>query len=183
MGADQCLRRLTHARHIQRPVIPGDFLGQMRRPHRIVVDHIAIAPRHGRKARMEMRRHRLRPGHADIARQIGIGPHDPGDERAFDAGIEMHHLATGMHRGIGTAGTVQGNRFGSHLRQGLFKHFLHGRHASLLALPATVAGTLVFDAEGDSGNACGSHFGCRRHYWLERHDQAIRPIISRASCC
>src|SRR5690606_35060969 len=53
MSTDQRERRLAHTRHIQRPVVPGHFLGHMRRADRIVVDDIAIAPRHGAEARVK----------------------------------------------------------------------------------------------------------------------------------
>ncbi|MNZ97829.1 hypothetical protein D3C78_1170900 [compost metagenome] len=161
MGTDQRHGRLAHARHVQRAVIPGNFLGQMGRTHRIVVDHIAIAPRHSGEARVEMRRHRLRPGHADVARQIGVGPHEPGLERTLDGGIEMHHLAAGMHGRVGAPGTDQRHRLGRHLGQGLFQRRLDRGHPRLLTLPAAIARALVFHAEGDPGNASGSHFGCR----------------------
>src|SRR5690606_31578764 len=102
MGPYQGTRCFTHPLHIERPVVPGDFFSHMRRPNLIVVDHITVTPSARLEARMEMCRHDFGPGNADIAWQIGIGAHYPGDQGPLHWRIEMHDLPAGMHTGIGT---------------------------------------------------------------------------------
>ena len=85
----------------------------------------------------------------------------------------MHHLAAGMNGSVGTAGADHPDRLGGNLRQGALQRFLHGRHAGFLALPATIAGALVLDAEGDSGNASGSRFVYRYIFIF----QLLMPIF------
>ena len=104
------LDRLDHALDVQRAVVPGDFLVEMRGTNRIVVDHIAITPGDCLEARMEVRRHHLGPTDTDVVGQIDIGAHDPRLQRALGLSIKVHHLPAGMHPGIGTPGTHQRHR-------------------------------------------------------------------------
>ncbi len=188
MGADQYLGRLAHPPDIQRPMVPGDLLGQVRRADRIVVDGVAIAPGHGREARVEMRRHHPRPGHTDIRGQVGVGAHHPCFQRALHRGVEMHHLAAGMNGSVGTAGADHPDRLGGNLRQGALQRFLHGRHAGFLALPATIAeplysmprAILETPAAADSAAAGGTTSFMRVASFP---DQARRSSNSRASAC
>ncbi|MNG18056.1 hypothetical protein D3C84_1020850 [compost metagenome] len=76
----------------------------------------------------------------------------------------MHHLAAGMHAGIGTAGAMQRHGRVGDFGQGVFKGFLHRQYAGRLALPATVARAFVFNAQGDPEKAVGRHFGGRVVY-------------------
>ncbi|MNM67211.1 hypothetical protein D3C81_787320 [compost metagenome] len=159
MGAKQVLGSFGHALDIQRTVIPGHFLGQVRRANRIVVDDVAIAPGGGLEAGMEVRRHRSRPDHADVVGQVEIGAQGPGAFVAHGTGIEVHDLATAVDTGVGASSTEHRNGFVGHLRQRLLQCLLDAGHATGLALPATVARTLVFHAQGDAGEAFGRGFG------------------------
>jgi hypothetical protein len=161
MTADQIRGRLGHALHVQRTMVPGHFLAQVRRTDLVVVDNVAIAPGDGLETGMEVSGHDPGPGHADIVGQVDIGPHDPGLETALGLGIEMHHLATGMHTGIGTPRTHQRHGRVGDLGQGLFQGFLYGRYPAGLALPAAVARSLVLHAKRDSEKTFGRHFGSR----------------------
>ncbi|MCY1553892.1 hypothetical protein D9M68_904220 [compost metagenome] len=80
----------------------------------------------------------------------------------------MHHLSTGMHGRVGTPGTDHRHRLRRHLGQRPLQRLLHGSHASLLALPTAIARALVFDAQGNPGNASGSHLGCRNLFIYQR---------------
>ena len=126
MGTDKTLRGLAHALDIQRPMIPRDLFGHMRRANLVVIDHITVTPRLGTKTRIKVRRHRFRPRHADITRQIHIRAHDPSMHGALDRRTEMHNLGTGVHQCIGTPGTAQGygNAAGD-FRKGFFQRFLN----------------------------------------------------------
>ena len=46
MLANQGLRSDLHALQIERSIVPGHFVGQVRRSHRVIVDYVAIPPGH-----------------------------------------------------------------------------------------------------------------------------------------
>jgi len=96
--------------------------------------------------------------------QIDVGAHHPSLHRALGLSIEVDHLATGVHTGVGTSGAHQRNGRIGDLGQGLFQGFLYRQHARRLALPAAIARTFVFHAQGDAVKACGRHFGGRVIY-------------------
>jgi len=100
---------------------------------------------------MKVRRHHLRPGHADVTGQIHVGAHDPRVQRTLDSGIEMHHLTTGVHRSIGTPCAQNADRGTTgDLGQGSFQMTLDRRNIRALALEPTITCALVFEAQGDS---------------------------------
>src|SRR3989344_1110084 len=105
--ANQRCRGGTHPLDIQRAMVPGDLFRHMRRPNLIVIDHIAVTTSHCTETRIKMRGHLLGPGHADIGRQVHVRPHYPGVHAPFYRGVEMHHLAAGMHQRIGSAGATE----------------------------------------------------------------------------
>jgi hypothetical protein len=78
---------------------------------------------------------------------------------AIGAGIEMHDLPTPMHTGVGTPGADHRDGLVGHFRQGLLQCLLDTGHTAGLALPAAVARTLVFHAQGNAGEAFGGRFG------------------------
>ncbi len=164
-------------------MIPGDLFGHVRRTDLVVVDDVAITPRHRTETGIEMRRHLLGPGHADIAGQVHVRAHYPGMHAARYRCVEMHHLATCMDQRIGASRAAQNDRSTArHFTQGRFEGFLDGGDARTLTLKAAITRPLVFNAQGNSGNANGSHLGCRCRYCFD-HNQASLASISRASCC
>jgi len=94
-------------------------------------------------------RHRLRPLHGDVRRQVAVGAAYPGEGLAPQVGIEVHHLHQAMHAGVGAAGAQGGDRDGGKLAERRFQPVLDGL-ARGLALPALVGGAEVAQAEGDS---------------------------------
>ena len=63
--------------------------------------------------------------------------------------VEMHHLASGMHTGVGATRCKGSDRpVGIQLGDGCFEFGLHAV-AVALTLPPTKSGTLVLQAEGD----------------------------------
>ncbi len=181
--ANQRCRGGTHPLDIQRAMVPGDLFRHMRRPNLIVIDHIAVTTGHCAETRIKMRGHLLGPGHADVGRKVHVRPHYPGVHAPFYRGVEMHHLAAGMHQRIGSAGATERNGMpAGDSGQGILQRLLNGRHTGALALEPAITGSFVLDTESYSGNADGSHFGCRFGYCLV-HDQASLASISRASCC
>ena len=159
MGTEQVPGGLGHALDVERAVVPGHFLGQVRGTDRVVVDHIAVAPGTGLEARMEVRRHRPRPDHADVVGQIEIGAQGPGALVTYGAGIEMHDLPAAVHAGIGAPGADDADRLVGHLRQRLLQGLLDAGHAAGLALPAAIARAFVFHTQGNAGEAFGGRFG------------------------
>ncbi|MNJ53635.1 hypothetical protein D3C77_490350 [compost metagenome] len=159
MGTEQALCGFGHALDIQRPVVPGNFLGQMRRADRVVVDHVAVTPGAGLEAGMEVCRHRPRPDHTDVVGQVEVGAHGPGALVAHGAGVEVHDLPAAVYAGVGAPGADHRNRLVGHRGQRLLQGLLDTGHAAGLALPATVARAFVFHAQGDAGVAFGRGFG------------------------
>ena len=113
---------------------------------------------------MKVRRHDLGPTDTDVMGQIDISAHHPRFHRALGLGVEVNHLAAGVDAGVGTPGAHQRYRRVGDSGQGLFQGFLHRQHAGRLALPAAIARTFVFHAQGDAVKACSRHFGSRVIY-------------------
>ncbi len=64
------------------------------------------------------------------------------------AGAEIGHLAPGVHPGVGTARADEGGLLPGEALEGFFQDLLN-RQGLRLALPAVVAGAVVFQEEAD----------------------------------
>ena len=172
----------THALDIQRPVVPGHFMGQMRGPNGIVIDHIAIAPGNGRKPRVKIQTDRRNPAQRDIRRQVGIGSMNPVSRRTMRVTVKVNHLAGRVNPGIGAASTENLYRMICHAPQRLLHGLLHAGYTRLLALPAAIGRTLVLDASRHSGNNSGRLRGGRCCEIKLCHQSARCSIMLCASC-
>ena len=108
----------THRIAIQRMHRPADPTRVQARAHRRLRQHVEVAPRQRAGAAVELVGHRLRPLHRDVVRQEAVGAAHPGDGRALDGGVEVHHLHQAVHAGVGAAGAERGDRLRGELARG-----------------------------------------------------------------
>ena len=113
-----------------------------------VEDAVFVSLGEGRFAGVKLRRGLPGLQHRNIIGQHGVEPFVKGLERDGAAGAETGHLAQGVHPGVGAPGADELDRLPGEALQGLFQNLLNGEVA-LLALPAVVAGAVVFQQEAD----------------------------------
>ena len=149
--AQQTLRCAMHGVCIERPPLPSQVLSAQRRPHVMVEQAIAIAPRARRKPGIERIAHRHTPAHAHGGRQARGRAQHPGARIALRVAVEIHDLAFGMHTGIGTPRARHHHRMAGDPRQGVFKRYLQRPWPTLSTvrcepLPTFEIAAVVFDA-------------------------------------
>ncbi len=148
MLTKQPIRRSLHRSAVERPKAPANFSCFDTGAHWRFKQAVTIAPRGGATARVERGRHRLRPLHRNVSRQIAIGTAHPGIGGALQVSVDMHHLHQRMYAGISTASAAGGHRCTCELCLCRFEPVLHGA-AAALALPALISLAAVADAERD----------------------------------
>ena len=94
-------------------------------------------------------RYGARPQNADVRRKIDVGTEHPRTVAAARQRVEMDHLITGMHPGIGSAGTLNLGGVISNAGNCTFYKRLDGA-LSALRLPAAELGAVVLDSESDT---------------------------------
>ena len=99
--AEQLRGRLAHRRDVQRRVVPARVARRQRRAHRPVHQHVAVGARARRIARMEIRRHALRPEHRHGFGQQRVHAAHPGRIGPFGLGVEVDHLRARVHAAVG----------------------------------------------------------------------------------
>src|SRR5690606_26495182 len=102
----QMLAGGMHALGIERLEMRRNKTGQQRGPDRRIDNAVTVTAAERGETGMEIVRHHPRPLYADVSRQQGVATKNPGFIGAYTGRIEMHHLATGMHTGIGTPGAM-----------------------------------------------------------------------------
>ena len=147
--AQQHLRRVMHARRIERPPFPGGAPRGQRRARIAIEDEVAVAARPRAVARVKMRRRpraprrRSRPGvdrcwHRG-ARRVRCGPHRCRNAPPAPARARRHRC-----------GPRRRNRPVRPRRaKGALHHVLDGVEPGL-DLPAGIRATVVFQAGGDA---------------------------------
>ena len=138
-----------HQRRIDGFVVVADALAQDRRAVVVVVDDVTVATGGGAEAGMEMLVHLPDPAHGDVRGQVGVEPQGPGAFCAVRLGIEVDHLAGGMHPRIGATGTLDGDGVVGDAAEGFFQLLLDADHFAL-ALPAEVPAAVIFNTKGNS---------------------------------
>ena len=114
--------------------------------------NVAIAPRHRRKAGMELVVHGLRPGNCYVVRKIGVRTQQPASLAALTTGVEVDDLPRGMHASVGATGTGDFDRFVGDAAKRFFHVRLH-TVTGALPLPTVVRGSVVLNAQGNSQNS------------------------------
>ena len=88
--------------------------------------HVGVAARNRAEARVEFFGHGLGPLHGDVFGEKGVGAADPGERRALEGRVEMHHLHGAVHAGVGTPRADRGHLMSSKAAQGRFEVILYG---------------------------------------------------------
>jgi len=133
--AQQKIARPLHRRDVQGAEYPAGAPVQQGRAHGIIQYPVLIVADPGTETRVEFLGHPARPAHGNLSRKVAVYPADPRLQFALTAGIEMHHLATGVDTGIGATRADRGKRLIGKRRQRRLEHVLH-RAPVQLGLPS-----------------------------------------------
>ncbi len=81
--------------------------------------------------------------------RLELSPRVQAPSARFALGIEVDHLAGGMHPRIGATGTLDGDGVVGDAAEGFFQLLLNADHFAL-ALPAEVPAAVIFNTKGNS---------------------------------
>ncbi len=152
MLPEQLLGRLVHCIGIERLMDPPCSVAIQRRSLQPVEDPVTVAAGGRRETRMKRVVDRLNPGHTNIVRETAVRAQEPPSPAALASGIEVGDLPGCMHSGIGAARTKNLHGLVGDPGERFFETLLYAE-TGLLALPAVVRGSVVFDAERDANSS------------------------------
>ena len=132
MRADECLSGLVHAIQIEGAVpfqdrLPGERIWAIG----VIAHPIRVAPPDRTETCIESRGGRLEVPDADIRGKCTVHASTV-DLRVLDGDVEVDHLATGMHAGIGASGARCLHLGAVEVRENLLELPLDGAQGSLL---------------------------------------------------
>ena len=135
---------------------PDGSIAQQRGPRRSAQDTIEIVARRRAEPCVKVGRHRHRPTHADIGRQVYVRTQDPGTGRTDRGGIEMDHLFPRMHSCVGAPRATDPDRVIGNLGNRLLEALLDGTRVPL-NLPAAEGAAVVLYTHRESGRSVPLH--------------------------
>ena len=144
MLAKQIAARGLHQPGIQRRAqLPGT-VPIKRGTHWTIENHVTVGARQCRVSRVKIRLYGPDPLDRDIRGQIAVDAAQPGIFGTTGDGVEMHHLAAGVHTGIGTPCGSSRQGF---VGDGTDRSIQRGLNAACVALdlPAEEFAAVVFN--------------------------------------
>ncbi len=147
MLSDQEIDGFAHPLQVERQMKPPGAPREQRRPHRVVVENIAVASRQCRVARVKIPGYRSRPLHGDLFGKQRVCAAHPRRLGALHRGFEMRHLGVCVHARVGASGAGHGDRLAAYFRKHPREMILHGV-AGGLRLPAFQTRAAVAHSDG-----------------------------------
>ena len=119
-----------------------------RRPHRMVVQHVTVAPPDRRETGVEIRRHGDCPLDRHGIWKMGVHAPNPRALGTLRLGLEVNDLGRCVHACVGASGRGNAQRVSGDRRDRALEMILDA-FARGLRLPAAETAAVVSDAEGD----------------------------------